>query len=221
MCAGPHMETALFLVFERDLYFKYESPYAIWLRSLIGPFVHCEIAFESNRKLFRCSVFERSLKNPDDHVFLNTVPFEKPEKWVFLRVPCTPQQLEKVYLATENMVLRGDYFDKQRMIRAGTPWLPPALLTYITPPPLVSPPEDGWPAQAAGAQPTFCTEICIAALQAADMIPNQPAHRTTATDLFLVARRHLGAYPVREAVSTPSQVDTMGFTLSTHARMRW
>jgi len=46
-------------------------------------------------------------------------------------------------------------------------------------------------------EPMFCAEMVVRVLQAAGMLPNQPGHLTTASDLWVLARLHLKAFEDR------------------------
>jgi hypothetical protein len=41
---------------------------------------------------------------------------------------------------------------------------------------------------------TYCGMACVDALQSAGFIPNQPAELTTASDLYILAMKHMNGY---------------------------
>jgi hypothetical protein len=195
--------TKLFLAFHKEECDFDLEPYECFYRCIRGEFRHCELAFQQGDTVVRCTVFGLALSS-NPHVFRASSRYDDDDDWVFLRVPCTPEQMFRVNEALVAMVERKEKLSYSKMVRSGMPWVPDWMLRNFFYP----------DSREADEGTTFCSEVCLRALQHAGFLPNHPSDLCTASDLYLLAKMHLGAEEVAELVTRPQIVDSAGLRRS-------
>ncbi len=175
---------ALYLAFtvdEREVPADFAGRFS---RVVHGRFNHCELVFNIKRVFERVIVPVPSEHYPKATLFRGRRPFDSDLHWVFLRVPCSPEQIRDLSMAVGDMVARGDYFSLRARWRAGLPWVPEAALRYAFPE----------PAREGEGRPTFCSDMCLRAMHAAGMLTHVDPAMTSASALWHVARVNLHAF---------------------------
>lgn len=181
----------LYLAFARET----TPPKNLWhtlVRCLVGDMTHMEIAMQLQEDVIRYTVFAWRI---NDRVFRTVSGYDerKNHKWVFLRVPCTKEQLAAINNTFKDMIAQKEKFSWWKMARSASPF--PAF----------------------GAKGTFCAEVCARALQAAGMFPTEghPPEAATTLELYQYAQTCLDAYedenPSRHRAKV---VDELGNVLS-------
>ena len=209
------MSPRLFLAFEkhRDEFEEHEW-YNAYLRCLMGPYKHCEIAYECDRIMVRVTVFAPDARHWDDRVFRTPSRYDNVEEWNFLQIPCTHDQLVAINDELKAQEQREDRYSALSMFKSG---LPDAIPDFVARMFISHEFEPSDTTKVDGN--THCTKICLRALHAAGMLVNQPDDRTTASDLYILALEHLEAIPTSDPIPEVSAVDSAGFLKSQHTLM--
>lgn len=184
---------------------QYTDEDAMFARTMQGPFKHVEIAFSVPKMgIERVIVARPDNIHPDPRVFRELLNYSNNHIWEFLLIPCTWSDIGKISNALTEIIKKEDFFSEHAVHKAGLPWMPRFILDwYFGPEP-----------KPAKGEPTYCTKVCLQGLQAAGMLMNQPIYMTSASDLWVAAKTHLGAFEVSSIQHSVEPVDAANYRVN-------
>jgi hypothetical protein len=188
------MNRRAFLAFAHD-----EPPQETLLtrlqRAILGPVEHVELVIREGRNVTRYLVCKPT-KYHDARVCKSTYPIDESETtWIFLRLLLEDYKITMIVAFMEEAIAKRRYFTNVKMIQASGITLPLWLWTMII--------GEDCTVEDPG-EPTYCSELCLLALQHVGLLTYYPADTCTPNDLRLMAAEFSEKTVLNPSIGTDS-----------------